>query len=42
MGRAYSMHGNMKNTYKILVRRCERKRPLWRPDIEMDLKKNRV
>jgi hypothetical protein len=31
MGRACSTHGENKNTYKIVVGKPERKRPLGRP-----------
>jgi hypothetical protein len=40
-------HGEMRNAYKILVRKPEGKRPLGKPrckceDIKMDLKRNKV
>jgi hypothetical protein len=31
MGRSCSTHGEMRNTYKILVGKSEKKRPLGRP-----------
>jgi hypothetical protein len=43
MGRAYSALGEMRNVYKILVRKLEGKRPLrrprhrWEDNIRMDL-----
>jgi hypothetical protein len=42
MGRAYSTHGEKRNSYRILVGKPEGKRPLGRPrrrweDIAMDL-----
>jgi hypothetical protein len=45
VGRAYSMNGKKRNTYRILVSKPEGKRPLGRPrrtwmdNIKMDLKR---
>jgi hypothetical protein len=44
MGRAYSMHGQMRNVYKTLVGKPEGRRPVRRPrhrwenNIKMDLR----
>jgi hypothetical protein len=32
MGRAYSIHGEKRNAYRVLVGRLERKRPQGRPE----------
>jgi hypothetical protein len=44
MGGAYSTHGQMRNAYRMLVGKPERKKPLerhssrWEDNIKMDLK----
>jgi hypothetical protein len=44
MDREYSMHGEKRNAYRILVEKPEAKRPLgeprrrWEDDIKMDLR----
>jgi hypothetical protein len=48
MGRAYSMNGEKRNAYRILVGKTEEKRPLgrrsrmWVDNIKMDLKRARM
>jgi hypothetical protein len=48
MGRACSMHGDKRNTYKILVgkldgmRRLGRPRPRWKDNIKTDLREMMV
>jgi hypothetical protein len=31
IGRTYSTHGDTRNSYKISIRKLERRRPHWRP-----------